>query len=199
MNQLFFKINLNKYGELKQAVQKEQRTFRTTALAFIVLTAVIYGVVLYYNGVMARKVDNRSQLLADIKLEIKSYKENDQYLSSKDLTNIAEISTDRIFWSKKLVALSEKTSDKIAITNFSFKNDVLSIFGITRLDKNEKEFDLINEFVENLKNNSQISGDFDEIYFVKSNRDYEKDVEIIRFQIDCVHEGSDTIKKRRRR
>ncbi|MDP8209844.1 MAG: PilN domain-containing protein [Candidatus Stygibacter australis] len=199
MNQLFFKINLNKYGELKQAVRKEQRTFRTTALVFIVLTAVIYGVVLYYNGIMARKVDNRSQLLADIKQEIKSYKENDQYLSSKDLTNIAEISTDRIFWSKKLVALSEKTSDKIAITNFSFKNDVLSIFGITRLDKNEKEFDLINEFVENLKNNSQISGDFDEIYFVKSNRDYEKDVEIIRFQIDCVHEGSDTIKKRRRR
>ena len=67
------------------------------------------------------------------------------------------------------------------------------------LHKNEKEFDLINEFIENLKNNSQISGDFDEIYFVKSNRDYEKDVEIIRFQIDCVHEGSDTIKKRRRR
>ncbi|MDP8322474.1 MAG: PilN domain-containing protein [Candidatus Stygibacter australis] len=199
MNQLFFKINLNKYGELKQAVLKERRTFRTTALAFIVFTAIIYGVVLYYNGIMARKVDNRRQLLADIKLEIKSYKENDQYLSSKDLTNIAEISTDRIFWSKKLVALSEKTSDKIAITNFSFKNDVLSIFGITRLDKNEKEFDLINEFVENLKNNSQISGDFDEIYFVKSNRDYEKDVEIIRFQIDCVHEGSDTIKKRRRR
>ena len=197
MNQLFFKINLNKYGELKQAVRKEQRTFRTTALAFIVLTAVIYGVVLYYNGIMARKVDNRSQLLADIKQEIKSYKENDQYLSSKDLTNIAEISTDRIFWSKKLVALSEKTSDKIAITNFSFKSDVLSIFGITRLDKNEKEFDLINEFIENLKSNSQISGDFDEIYFVKSMRDYEKDVEIIRFQIDCVHEGAVTTKRRR--
>jgi len=197
MNQLFFKINLNKYGELKQAVRKEQRTFRTTALVFIVLTAVIYGVVLYYNGIMARKVDNRSQLLADIKQEIKSYKENDQYLSSKDLTNIAEISTDRIFWSKKLVALSEKTSDKIAITNFSFKSDVLSIFGITRLDKNEKEFDLINEFIENLKSNSQISGDFDEIYFVKSMRDYEKDVEIIRFQIDCVHEGAVTTKRRR--
>ena len=197
MNQLFFKINLNKYGELKQAVLKERRTFRTTALTFIIGTAIIYGVVLYYNGVMARKVDNRSQLLADIKQEIKSYKENDQYLSSKDLTNIAEISTDRIFWSKKLVALSEKTSDKIAITNFSFKSDVLSIFGITRLDKNEKEFDLINEFIENLKSNSQISGDFDEIYFVKSMRDYEKDVEIIRFQIDCVHEGAVTTKRRR--
>ncbi len=190
MNQLYFKINLNKYGELKQAILKEQRTFRTTALAFVIFTAIIYGVVLYFNGIMARKVDNRSQLLRDIKQEIKSYRENDQYLSSKDLTNIAEISTDRIFWSKKLVAISEKTSDKIAITNFTFKNDVLSILGITRMDKKEKEFDLINEFIENLKNNEQINSDFQEVYFVKSVRDFEKDVEIIRFQIDCVHQGT---------
>jgi hypothetical protein len=198
MNQLFFKINLNKYGELKQAVQKERRTFINTALAFIIITALIYGVVLYYNGVMARKADNRLQLLSDIKQEIKSYKENDQYLSSKDLTNIAEISTDRIFWSKKLVALSEKTSDKIAITNFSFKSDVLSIYGITRMDKNEKEFDLINSFIESLKDNKQINSDFEDIYFVKSMRDFEKDVEIIRFQIDCVHQGANTSKGRRR-
>ena len=197
MNQLFFKINLNKYGELKQAVLKERRTFRTTALAFIIGTAIIYGVVLNLNRNMARKVDNRRQTLAGLKLEIKSKEETDESLSAKDLTNIAEISTDRIFWSKKLVALSEKTSDKIAITNFSFKSDVLSIFGITRLDKNEKEYDLINEFIENLKNNSQISGDFDEIYLVEKHRDYEKDVEIIRFQINCVHEGSDTTKGRR--
>lgn len=197
MNQLFFKINLNKYGEQKQAVLKERRTFRTTALAFLIITAIIYGVVLYYNNIMEGKVDNRRQLLTSIKNEIKSYKENDQYLSAKDLTNIAEISTDRIFWSKKLVALSEKTSDKIAITNFSFKSDVLSIFGITRLDRDQKEFDLINEFIENLKNNEQINSDFEEIYFVKSMRDFEKDVEIIRFQIDCMHQGSDKTRRRR--
>ncbi|MCF7920451.1 MAG: hypothetical protein K9N06_11125 [Candidatus Cloacimonetes bacterium] len=198
MNQLYFKINLNKYGELRQKEVKERRSFQTTAIVFLVLTAVIYGVVLYYNGKMANKVENRRQLLNDIKQEIKSYQENDQYLSTNDLNNIAEISTDRIFWSKKLVALSEKTSDKIAITNFSYKSDVLSIFGITRLDKDQKEFDLINEFIENLKNNTQISSDFGEIMFVKSMRDFEKDVEILRFQIDCRHETGKTTSKRRR-
>jgi Tfp pilus assembly protein PilN len=196
MNQLFFKINLNKYGELKQAVLRERRTFRATALSFVIITMIIYGVVLYANNIMENKVNNRRQLLSEIKQEITSYKENDQYLSARDLTNIAEISTDRIFWSKKLVALSEKTSDKIAITNFSFKSDVLSIYGITRLDKKEKEFDLINEFIENLKNNEQISTDFQEIYFVKSMRDFEKDVEIIRFQIDCIHQGSGKTRRR---
>ena len=198
MNQLYFKINLNKYGELRQKEVKERRSFQMTAIFFLVATAIIYGVVLYHNSAMAQKVDNRRQLLTEIKQEIKSYKENDQYLSTKDLNNIAEISTDRIFWSKKLVALSEKTSDKIAITNFSFKGDVLSVFGITRLDKDQKEFDLINEFIENLKNNDHIRSDFGEILFVKSMRDFEKDVEILRFQIDCKHKGGKVKSKRRR-
>jgi len=198
MNQLYFKINLNKYGELRQKEMKERRSFQTTAIFFLVAAAIIYGVVLYYNSAMAQKVANRSQLLTEIKQEIKSYQENDQYLSKNDLNNIAEISTDRIFWSKKLVALSEKTSDKVAITNFSYKGDVLSIFGITRLDRDQKEFDLINEFIENLKNNDQISVDFGEILFVKSMRDFEKDVEILRFQIDCSHDSGKKVSKRRR-
>lgn len=197
MNQLYFSINLNKYGELRQKEYKERRAFQTTAILFFLFTIIIYGFILYYNNKLAEKVDNRAMLLNNIKQEIKSYQENDTYLSQKDLTNIAEISTDRIFWSKKLEALSEKTSDKIAITNFSFKNGVLSIFGITQLDKNEKEFDLINQFIESLKQNKQINIDFDEVLFVKSSRDFEKDVEILRFQIDCKNQTERTSKRRR--
>jgi hypothetical protein len=96
------------------------------------------------------------------------------------------MSTDRIFWAKKLVALAEKTTDKIAITHFSFKNNNLRLYGITKVDKNEKEFDLINEFITNLKENKQISSDFPEIKFVSSSRDIEKGVDIIRFEIDCT-------------
>jgi len=68
---------------------------------------------------------------------------------------------------------------------------------ITPKDKNEKEFDLINAFIQSLKDNKQINSDFEEIYFVKSMRDFEKDVEIIRFEIDCVHQGANTSKRRR--
>jgi len=54
------------------------------------------------------------------------------------------------------------------------------------MDKKQKEFDLIIEdFINKLKSNEQISSDFPEITFMKSRRDFEKDVEILRFQIDC--------------
>ena len=85
-----------------------------------------------------------------------------------------------------MVALSERTSSKIAITHFSFKNGILSLFGITKLDRDVKEYDLMDSFIVSLKQNEDISLDFPEIRFVRSSKDTEKDVEILRFQIDCI-------------
>ncbi len=186
MNQIFFKINLNKFGELRRKMETEKRTFRTTLLVFLIGTALLYGFIIYLNMNLDRKIDNRTNVYKEIKKEIETYQVSGEYLSNKDLERLAKITNERIFWAKKLVALSEQTTDKIAITHFSFKNDNLSLFGITKLDKDQKEFDLINDFIDNLKANEQISVDFPDIKLVKSSRDFEKDVEILRFQIDCI-------------
>ena len=183
---LYFKINLNKYGELRAKIEREKRTFRNTVIVFLLFTILLYAFVLYLNASLQNKINSRKDLLSDIKKEIKSYQVSGDFLSTKDLKKLAEITDERIFWAKKLVALSEKTTDKIAITHFSFKNDILSLFGITKLDKKQKEFDLIDEFITKLKDNDQISLDFPEIKFVKSRRDFEKDVEILRFQVDAI-------------
>ncbi len=186
MKLLYFKINLNKYGELRRQIEAEKRTFTATALSFIIIAAILCGFVIFLNTDLQAKIDNRRALLSDIKKEIESYQVSGEYLSSNDLKRMAKISTERIFWAKKLVALSEQTTDKIAITHFTFKGNTLRLFGITQMDKKQKEFDLIIEdFIAKLKSNEQISSDFPEITFMKSRRDFEKDVEILRFQIDC--------------
>lgn len=186
MNTFYFKINLNKFGELKQKAAAEKRTFRITAISYgvIFLIATVIAIILSSN--LSGKIKARSKLLNSIRDEIESYQISGEFLSSKDLVRLASLSSERIFWTQKLVALSEKTTDNIAITHFSFKNNKLSLFGITRLDKDAKEFDLINDFITELKNNEQISSDFSDIQFVKSNKDKEKDVDILRFQIDCI-------------
>ncbi|MDP8204931.1 MAG: hypothetical protein P9L95_10415 [Candidatus Tenebribacter mawsonii] len=186
MKTFYFKINLNKFGELKQKAEAERRTFRIAAISYaaIFIIASIIAIVLSSN--LSSKIKNRSALLNSIRDEIKTYKVSGEFLSSNDLARLNNISSERIFWTQKLVALSEKTTDKIAITHFSFKSNKLSLFGITRLDRNQKEFDLINEFIVELNNNEQISSDFPKIQFVKSSKDKEKDVDILRFQIDCI-------------
>ena len=186
MNTFYFKINLNKFGELKQKAESERRTFRISAISYaaIFLIATLIAILLSSN--LSGKIKHRSKLLNGIRDEIKTYKVSGEFLSSKDLIRLANISSERIFWTKKLVALSEKTTDKIAITHFSFKNNKLSLYGITRLDRNQNEFTLIDDFITELNNDKQISGDFPKIKFVKSSKDKEKDVEILRFQIDCI-------------
>lgn len=186
MNTFYFKINLNKFGELKQKAAAEKRTFRITAISYgvIFLIATIIAIILSSN--LSGKIKSRSKLLNNIRDEIETYQVSGEFLSSKDLVRLATLSSERIFWTQKLVAISEKTTDKIAITHFSFKNNKLSLFGITRLDRDTKEFNLINNFINELKNNEQISSDFPEIQFVRSNKDKEKDVDILRFQIDCI-------------
>ncbi|MCF7858890.1 MAG: hypothetical protein K9N07_06130 [Candidatus Cloacimonetes bacterium] len=186
MNTFYFKINLNKFGELKQKAELEKRTFRTAAISFGAIFIIATSIAILLNSNLNAKIKNRSKLLNSIRDEIKTYQVSREFLSSNDLTRLASISSERIFWTKKLVALSEKTTDDIAVTHFSFKNNKLSLFGITRLDREKKEFDLIDEFITELQNNEQISYDFPEIQFVKSSKDKEKDVDILRFQIDCI-------------
>jgi hypothetical protein len=191
MNPLYFKINLNKYGEMRRKIEQDKAVFRNTALTFFIITALLYGYVIFLNINLNNKIDSRRTLLRNIRSEIESYHVSGKFLSSNDLKRLSKISTERIFWAKKLVAISEQTTDKIAITHFSFKNDVLRLYGITKLDRDEKEFDLINEFIANLKMKEQISTDFPDIKIVRSTRDVEKEVEILRFQIDLVAQSFD--------
>ncbi len=186
MKTFYFKINLNKFGELKQKAESEKRTFKISAISYATIFFIATLIAILLSSNLSAKIKHRSKLLNSIRDEIKTYKVSGEFLSSKDLIRLANISSERIFWTKKLVALSEKTTDKIAITHFSFKNNKLSLYGITRLDRKQNEFKLIDDFITELNNDEQISGDFPEIQFVKSSKDKEKDVEILRFQIDCI-------------
>lgn len=184
MEQFYFKINLNKFGEMRQQMENEKKTYNSVLFGFIILAALLFGGVLYLGMDLDNKYQSRENFLNKIEKEIESYQASGDYLSTKDLERLAERSTGRIFWTRKLEALAEKTSDKIAITHFRFNNNTLSLFGITEVSVKEKEYDLIDEFISQLSNNEQIRGDFPNIKFVKSYRDKEKDSDIMRFQID---------------
>ena len=199
MTQTYFKINLNRFGELKLKMELEKKTFRNTVISFFVISLVMYGFVYYIQKIMDDKIAARDQFLTEIQDRIEATQSSGDYLSSEDLKTIADVSLNRIFWAKKLVALAEKTSDKIAITHFQFKRGVLTLYGITQVDKNVREYSLIDQFIEDLKKNEQISADFPEIFYEQYRRDKEKDTDIIRFQVDCYsrESGKKTLRRTR--
>lgn len=185
MNQFYFKINLNKYGEQRLEHMRESRTFRNAAISFvlgmIILTAVWFSI---QNG-LSRKVNNREKYLAETKAQLKDYQTSGDYLSSNDLNRLARTFTDRIFWAKKMVALGAEIDDKLAVRSFSYSNGILTINGITEVDKNVKEFDLINEFIQRLKSNPEINNDFPDIKSGPVVKQVVKDTAIFEFVIEC--------------
>jgi hypothetical protein len=193
MNQLYFTINLNKHGELKQQEDAEKKTFVQFTIFFAISAVLLYSTVLFFhygpNFGLKHKLQNRQNFLSHLENEVKYYQTSGEYLSAKDLERLATTSTDRVFWARKLVALSEEVDQKLAVTHFSFKNGILSLHGITRVEDDGKEFDLIDDFIRTLRANPNIAEDFPEIKFVRSNRDREKDADIIRFQIDCMKQA----------
>ena len=184
-NQFYFKINLNKYGEQRLQQEREGKTFRNAAILFLLGFIIILVAWFYILGATKTKVENRRKYLAETQDELNRYQTSGDYLSSNDLSRLASTFNNRIFWARKMVALSQEIDDRLAVRKFSYANGILTINGITEVDVNVKEFDLINSFIQRLKANPEIANDFPDIKSGQVIRQVIKDTAIFEFVIEC--------------
>ena len=181
----YFKINLNKYGEMRLQAEREKKQFINAVIIFAVGLVILIAAWIYINGMINTRVENRQRYLNELQKELASYETSEDYLSSKDLSKLAETFNNRIFWAKKMVALSNEINEKLAVRKFTYNNGVLTLNGITEVDKNVKELDLIQSFIDRLKANEEISNDFPRIKSGFITRQIIKDTAILEFVIEC--------------
>ncbi len=181
----YFKINLNKYGEMRLQAEREKKQFINAVIIFAVGLVILIAAWIYINGMINTRVENRQRYLNELQKELASYETSEDYLSSKDLDKLAETFNNRIFWAKKMVALSNEINEKLAVRKFTYNNGVLTLNGITEVDKNVKELDLIQSFIDRLKANEEISNDFPRIKSGFITRQIVKDTAILEFVIEC--------------
>lgn len=188
----YFKINLNKFGELRLQAEREKKTFITAVIFFVIgLIAMIAGW-MYISNMSKLRVDNRQKFYNETKQQLEQFQTSADYLSSDDLDHLAETFNNRIFWAKKMIALGQEIDDKLAVRKFSFSNGVLTLNGITEVDVNVKELDLIQSFINRLKSNPEISNDFPQIKSGQITRQIVKDTAILEFVIECYSKEANT-------
>lgn len=185
MNEFYFKINLNKFGELKVQAEREKKTFRNAVICFLLGMVILIAAWVYINNQARLRVENRQKYLAETKKQLESFQTSTDYLSSADLDNLASTFNNRIFWARKMIALGNEIDNKLAVRKFSFANGILTLNGITEVDVNVRELDLIQAFVDRLKNNPEISNDFPQIKSGTITRQIVKDTAILEFVIEC--------------
>lgn len=197
MEQFYFGVNLNKFGEERLKALKEKRTYINTVIAFFVILLAISGFTYFNNLNLEKKVQTRKEQLAAINQQINSY---DNIVSSTSSTNLekdmevfAQAYNRRIFWTKKLQALAEITSDSLAISKFSYKSGNWDLIGLIKAKKHEVPQDIINKYRTSLIEREEFN-DFRSVEFVNRdlvkkmlNVDSDNDMDVIYdFKIQCA-------------
>ncbi|MCB5225009.1 MAG: hypothetical protein WCY21_02765 [Candidatus Cloacimonadaceae bacterium] len=187
----YFKINLNKYGEIKLQTERENRNFRNAVIGFGVGALIMFALLLTFHNSLKKKAENRKQYLREISSQLSDFEASEDFLSVNDVTRLADTFNDRIFWTKKLEALSSEIDQQIAVKKFQYNNGVLTLYGIIEVNPRVQEGDVIYNFVQRLRSNPQISDDFPEIKSGSRMRQVAKDTEILEFQVECRTQGAD--------
>ncbi len=181
----YFKINLNKYGEMKIQAERESKAFRNAVIAYLIGALVMFAGLFYLNGQLKKKVENRRSFYKEVSAQLSKYQSSGDYLSVNDVDKLAQTFSNRIFWTKKLQALSQNIDQQLAVRKLNFNNGVLTLNGIIEVNRQVQEGDITFEFVQRLKSDPEISNDFPEIKSGSKIRQIAKDTEILEFVIEC--------------
>ncbi len=170
---------------MRLQAEREKKIFINSIVTFAVGFIIIIVAWIYINGMMKTRVETRQRYYKELQKELASYETSEDYLSSRDLDKLAETFNNRIFWAKKMIAIRNEIDEKLAVRKFTYTNGVLTLNGITEIDKNIKELDLIQSFIDRLKSNTEISNDFPRIKSGSITRQVVKDTDILEFVIEC--------------
>ena len=183
----FIKINLNQTiskAQLEQLQEEKKRWIIFGTICFLFFASICW--LLFINNRMNYIVSNRTQTIEKIINDTKNLqKEGKINLSKIDVKTLNKFENKRMFWAPKLIALSEITPDDMAITRLSFENKKLKISAISTITIGEKNFDVVEDFMKRIDQNSEFNSDFKDIKFESMEKTRARDQEILAFTIEA--------------
>jgi len=179
-----FLINLNRgEGQEEKLVRWRKRRESITLYSFLVIF-IILSIFTYNNHkALTHLVNTKEDKIRRINNELDELQKQGQNVSKEDVMAIARLEKTRFLWTRKILALAEVLPDDIAVTGMEFKNNAFIIKFISRIRKDERDFDKIDEIMELLKNTEDFYRDFSNIKFDKSSRIVVDGQEILSFSV----------------
>lgn len=177
-------INLNQ--TVNKAVLAEMKKEQSRwIIGGVVATFLIIslGLIITLNGSMSSLIEKREQRIDQIITDTKSLKKEGIDLSKKDIESYYDFEVNRIFWAEKLQQLSKITPEYMAITKISYDNGRMVISAVSQVNPDEKDFKVVDHFVNLLKNTEEFNKDFTQIKFQNSERIVSRNVEVLTFQV----------------
>ena len=187
MAKKYIKINLNQVVsrfQMEEMQINRQRTYIALAACFCFVC--LFSFMSYTNYELSNLVDSRK---SDIKLlneRINSLKKEGQVdLSKKDIEGLFLFESKRNYWTPKFQALADITPQEMVIDELEFAKGKLNITAITGIKEGVKEFDVVAQFMNTIKEDENFKDDFQDIRFINSFRQGIQGQEMFTFKIQA--------------
>ena len=201
MENKFVLINLNK--TVSNAELQELQQERKKWIIFTVITMLMVALAFWFISINSQAnfiISERNNVINKLIQDTENLTNEGQInLSKRDINNLIKTEGERIIWSEKLKILSDITPVDMAITGLEFKNLKFTIKGISKVHEDEKEFLIVEQFINMLKTNARFSDDFKTIKFKGSERDLSRGQEIFKFTIEAELNKKSKRKLRRKK
>ena len=191
LNKSFIVINLNKSESAETKLARSKEQFRWVIFSFLIILLLgvngrVWMISAGYNGIINKKEKEISRL----KSEINQLQSQGKNLSKDDILSFADLEQNRFLWAKNLEKMGTLTPDDIAITGLRYKREKLTIRGIALTFEDRKDFEIIDEYVQTLRNNKDFSLNFSKIKYVGHSKVTVRGQDIIRFEVEARSKNS---------
>jgi len=178
------KINLNQASSKAARLEKRREQSRWAAFGFVILILVGgFVMLLIENNRFAKIIEEKENQIATIQSTINELQQEGRNLAKDDIMAMSELSGRRTIWAEKLNALGRLLPHDMAITHLTFKDKYLTIEGVSRIYPDEREFDILEEFIARLENDPIFAADFSEIKFASYSRMTILNQDVVNFEV----------------
>ncbi|MCS5659309.1 MAG: PilN domain-containing protein [Dehalococcoidia bacterium] len=180
----YITINLNKAesAETRKERIREQTRWAVFGILILFLLAMNVRVWMISRG-YDRVIDQKRTEIEELAEQIKKLRSRGKNLSKNDIMSFADLEQDRFLWARNMELLGTMTPDDMAIIGMRFKRDKLTIKGIALTFEDRKDFEIIDEYVQTLRDNKEFSDNFIRIKYVGHQKVDIRGQQIIRFEI----------------
>jgi len=142
----------------KRAAERKAEQFRLRASVFSMICFGVLAVAIIFSVFeilsMHMVIANEHQSVAKIKSEYGKYKSTRMIVDKADIELLDSLQNSRIFWTRKLTALSLHLPGNSCITQFSYQPPEFRVIGYGSLQPQQDQLITIDDFLTRLRRDS---------------------------------------------
>ena len=197
----FIKINLNKTDSKEVRVQRWKERGRWTIFSVIILSLCTANIIILLIGSgYSRLIAQKKSEITEVKKQIQDLQAKGKNLSKQDIMSFADLESSRTLWAKNFEMLGKMTPDDMALTGLKFnkRNKKLYIEGISVVYKDEEEYEVVHDYINRMKRNSDFSNKFPKIKFRQGSLKKVRGQEIVHFEVEAALKPSSKKKRNKK-